>query len=96
MGISTEVAVQIILEVKLTVLSETLQEGADDHDPRAQHDGPSTTKAVGEPGSDGHGEDGSELVARVDEAEQARLDGEFFLLLIPSSVTEVCPRIVSN
>ena len=59
------------------VLGETLEERAEDHGERADHDGPPAAEPLSEPWGDGHGEDGSKLVARVDESEHARLDGEF-------------------
>jgi hypothetical protein len=58
------------------VLSKTLQDGTEDHDPGAKHDGPPPAKALRKPWRKRDGEYGSELVARVDEAKKAWLNGE--------------------
>lgn len=79
-----------------TVLGKSLDDGTDNHDPGAEHDGPSPAVALGKPWCNGHGKDGSELVARVDKAEQTGLDGKLASLGIPASATKVCNLAVSN
>ena len=84
---------------KPTVLGETLQNGAKDHDPRAEHDGPAAAEALGEPWRKRDSEDGTELVARVDEAEKTGLDGELLaggVLGVLASVAQVWEPVVSD
>lgn len=64
------------------MLREALNDGTRDHDKRSDHDGPSPTEALVEPGCKGHTEDGAELVARVDEAKQTWLNRIFFLAVV--------------
>ena len=66
------------------MLGETLEEGANNHDPGAEHDGPPAAVALRKPRGEGDGEDGPELVARVDEAKHTRLDGEVPLGILAS------------
>ena len=61
------------------MLGEALDESTSDHNQRAKHDGPPTSISLGEPWRDGDCEDGTELIAGVDETKQARLDSIFAL-----------------
>lgn len=72
----------------LTMLSETLDDGTDNHDERTQHDGPSSTVFLSKPGRNGDSKYGAELVTGVDKAEQTRFDS-IFALVVHSSVTEI-------
>lgn len=74
------------------MLGKTLEEGAKDHDPGAEHDGPPAAVALRKPRREGDGEDGPELVARVDEAKKTRLDGESPLRIL-ASVAQVWKRV---
>ena len=76
------------------MLGETLQEGPKDHDPGAEHDGPPPAEALRKPRRKRDSEDGSKLVARVDEAKQAWLNGEIPLCIL-ASVTQVW-KLVSD
>lgn len=70
------------------MLGETLENGADNHDDGAKHDGPSSTVAVGKPGGNGDSKDGTELVARVDESKQTGLDG-VVAIFVRATLTQV-------
>jgi hypothetical protein len=67
------------------VLRETLEESAKDHDAGAEHDGPSAAETLGEPWCEGDGEDGTKLVARVDESKKTGLDLESALGVLAAS-----------
>lgn len=81
------------------VLGKTLEESAEDHGQGADHDGPSAAESLGEPWSNGDGEDGSQLVAGVDKTEKTGLDLEVRRLAwVSSSFTEVflsCQFLIS-
>jgi len=70
------------------VLSEALKNRTDNHDEGTGHDGPPTTVALCKPRSDGHRENGAELVARVDEAQQTRFDSRL-VVVVNTSVSEI-------
>lgn len=57
------------------MLGKALNNRADNHDQRPEHDGPPTSIAMGKPRCNWDSKDGTKLVARVDESEQARFDG---------------------
>lgn len=62
------------------MLREALDDGPNDHDHRADHDRPPPSPPLRYVWSDGDPEDGSKLVARVDEAEKTRFDLVFTIL----------------
>jgi hypothetical protein len=70
------------------MLGETLEKSTDNHDHGAEHDRPSAAVVVGDPGSEGDGEDGTELVAGVDESKHTGLDSPVTILILVA-ITEV-------
>lgn len=70
------------------VLGETLDQGTDDHDDGADHDGPATTELLGDPGGEGDTEDGTQHVGGIDETEQTSLDGEV-TIRVDTAIAEV-------
>lgn len=70
------------------MLGKALEKSTDNHDEGAEQDGQSSTVVVGDPGSDRDGEDGTELVRRIDESKQTGLNGRV-AILIDTTVTKV-------
>lgn len=71
-----------------TVLSKALKKRTENHDAGAEHDRPPSSVTVRKPWGNRDSEDGSELVARVHEAEKTGLDS-IGALGILAAVTEV-------
>lgn len=71
------------------MLREALEDGPNNHDQRACHDRPTSTKALVEPRSDRNSKNGTELVARRDESKEGGLDGGL-TIVIHIAVAEIC------
>jgi len=63
------------LQAQLTMLRKALNDSPEDHNTRAQHNRPPSTKSLVEPWSNWDGKDRSELIARRNKSEKRRLDG---------------------
>jgi hypothetical protein len=74
------------------MLGKALQNGADNHDQRTSHDGPSPSVFLIEPWCDGYGENRTELVAGRDESQNARLDVGLSVLRVLVTISKVCTR----
>jgi len=75
--------------VHADMLGETLEESTENHDAGAEHDGPAAAEALREPWRKGDGEDGTKLVARVDESKKTGLDFGRVGLCVSAASTEI-------
>ena len=90
MAVNTE-----FLRLYLTVLCETLKEGSNNHDQRTQHDGPSSSVAMSEPRREWNTKDRAKLIRRVDEAEQAWLNGKI-AIFVRAPIAKVYSQVSTN
>lgn len=90
MTVSTE-----FLRLHLTVLCETLKEGSNNHDQRTQHDGPSSSVAMSEPRREWNTKDRAKLIRRVNEAEQAWLNGKI-AIFVRAPIAKVYSQVSTN
>lgn len=77
-------------ELCLTMLSESLENGANAHDDGTSHNAPPTPKALIAVWSDRDRENGTKLVAGGDETEQSGLNGPFALRVLVA-ITKIFP-----
>lgn len=75
--------------MQLTVLGECLQDCSNDHDDGANHNTPTASILAIDPWRNRDSENRTELVARADETEDARLNGPIALSILVS-IAEVC------
>jgi hypothetical protein len=78
------------------VLREALNESTNHHDQRATHDGRSPAKLLVVPWRNGHGENGTELVAGRDESEDAGLDVGLAGLGVLVPIAKVCIMVLAT